>query len=85
MVLCFSPVGTTLRVRSRKFPAITNCTAIDWFHEWPEEALVSVSKRFLEETEQVPVGYDFFSKKLLTLLGDFTLYLLLQSIITVKF
>ena len=57
MVLCFSPVGTTLRVRSRKFPAITNCTAIDWFHEWPEEALVSVSKRFLEETEQVPVGY----------------------------
>ena len=56
VVLCFSPVGTTLRVRSRKFPAITNCTAIDWFHEWPEEALVSVSRRFLQETEQVPVG-----------------------------
>jgi len=55
VVLCFSPVGTTLRVRSRKFPAVTNCTAIDWFHEWPEEALVSVSRRFLEETEQVPV------------------------------
>lgn len=53
VVLCFSPVGNTLRVRSRKFPAVTNCTAIDWFHEWPEEALVSVSRRFLEETEQV--------------------------------
>lgn len=53
VVLCFSPVGNTLRVRSRKFPALTNCTAIDWFHEWPEEALVSVSRKFLEDTEQV--------------------------------
>ncbi|XP_071797739.1 dynein beta chain, ciliary isoform X1 [Asterias amurensis] len=51
VVLCFSPVGNTLRVRGRKFPAITNCTSIDWFHEWPQEALVSVSKRFLEEVD----------------------------------
>jgi dynein heavy chain len=51
VVLCFSPVGATLRVRSRKFPAVVNCTSIDWFHEWPEEALVSVSARFLEEVE----------------------------------
>ncbi|KAL8567586.1 hypothetical protein ACOMHN_054399 [Nucella lapillus] len=51
VVLCFSPVGSTLRVRSRKFPAVTNCTSIDWFHEWPEEALISVSARFLEENE----------------------------------
>ena len=51
VVLCFSPVGTTLRVRSRKFPAIVNCTNIDWFHKWPEEALVSVSRRFLSENE----------------------------------
>ncbi|XP_071813348.1 dynein beta chain, ciliary-like isoform X2 [Apostichopus japonicus] len=51
VVLCFSPVGNTLRVRGRKFPAVTNCTCIDWFHEWPQEALISVSKRFLEDTE----------------------------------
>ena len=56
VVLCFSPVGTTLRVRSRKFPAIVNCTCIDWFHEWPEEALVSVSRRFLEESELLDVS-----------------------------
>ncbi|UYV64229.1 DNAH9 [Cordylochernes scorpioides] len=41
IVLCFSPVGSTLRIRSRKFPAITNCTSIDWFHPWPHEALIS--------------------------------------------
>ena len=30
VVLCFSPVGSTLRVRARKFPAIVNCTSINW-------------------------------------------------------
>ena len=33
VILCFSPVGKTLRVRGRKFPALINCTCIDWFHE----------------------------------------------------
>ncbi|XP_075982942.1 dynein beta chain, ciliary-like [Anticarsia gemmatalis] len=55
VVLCFSPVGATLRVRARKFPSIVNCTAINWFHQWPQEALRSVSKRFLAEVESLPV------------------------------
>ncbi|XP_039757462.1 dynein beta chain, ciliary-like [Pararge aegeria] len=54
VVLCFSPVGATLRVRARKFPSIVNCTAINWFHEWPQEALRSVSKRFIAEVEALP-------------------------------
>ncbi|XP_030760043.1 dynein beta chain, ciliary-like isoform X2 [Sitophilus oryzae] len=54
VVLCFSPVGSTLRVRARKFPALVNCTSIDWFHDWPREALESVSKRFLAEIEVLP-------------------------------
>ena len=54
VVLCFSPVGSTLRVRGRKFPAVINCTCIDWFHEWPEEALMSVSTKFLEQEESIP-------------------------------
>ncbi|XP_069339362.1 dynein axonemal heavy chain 9 [Eulemur rufifrons] len=53
VTLCFSPVGNKLRVRSRKFPAIVNCTAIDWFHEWPRQALESVSLRFLQDTESI--------------------------------
>lgn len=56
VILCFSPVGSTLRVRARKFPAVVNCTSIDWFQEWPEEALVSVSARFLDETEGIVVS-----------------------------
>ncbi|KAK6491177.1 dynein heavy chain 11 [Huso huso] len=53
VVLCFSPVGSTLRIRARKFPAVVNCTAIDWFHEWPQEALQSVSRRLIEEIEGI--------------------------------
>ncbi|XP_055973719.1 dynein axonemal heavy chain 9 [Sorex fumeus] len=53
VTLCFSPVGNKLRVRSRKFPAIVNCTAIDWFHEWPQQALESVSFRFLQKAENI--------------------------------
>uniref|UniRef100_A0A8D0CKY1 Dynein axonemal heavy chain 17 n=1 Tax=Scleropages formosus TaxID=113540 RepID=A0A8D0CKY1_SCLFO len=63
VALCFSPVGNKLRVRSRKFPALVNCTSIDWFHEWPQEALESVSFRFLQDIEQIqPVLKDSVSK-----------------------
>ena len=51
MSLCFSPVGDAFRTRARKFPALINCTVIDWFHPWPEEALLSVAAKFLEDLE----------------------------------
>lgn len=49
VVLCFSPVGDNLRIYSRKFPALINCTVIDWFFPWPEEALLQVANRFLTD------------------------------------
>ncbi|XP_058258889.1 dynein axonemal heavy chain 11 isoform X1 [Hemibagrus wyckioides] len=51
VVLCFSPVGFTLRTRARKFPALVNCTAIDWFHPWPQHALQSVSTTFISNIQ----------------------------------
>eukprot|EP00898_Chlorokybus_atmophyticus_P006606 jgi/Chlat1/6947/Chrsp52S06617 len=47
VVLCMSPVGNAFRARCRKFPSLINCCTIDWYEEWPEEALLSVSARFL--------------------------------------
>lgn len=47
MVLAFSPVGTKFRERARKFPSLFSSCTIDWFLPWPEEALVSVSHKFL--------------------------------------
>jgi len=47
--LCFSPVGEAFRVRGRQLPGLINSTTIDWFHEWPEDALVGVAKKFLKD------------------------------------
>ena len=51
MSLCFSPVGDDLRTRARKFPALVNCTVIDWFQPWPYDALYKVAKQFLGSTD----------------------------------
>ncbi|CAD2221546.1 hypothetical protein AGDE_15507 [Angomonas deanei] len=51
IVLCFSPLGSTLRERLRKFPSLVNCTTIDWFREWPEDGLRGVAARFLQDVD----------------------------------
>jgi dynein heavy chain len=51
VVLAFSPVGDAFRSRARKFPAIVNCTVIDWFQPWPYDALYSVGKKFMAEVD----------------------------------
>ena len=50
-VLCMSPVGDAFRTRLRKFPALVNCCTIDWFTDWPADALLNVAERFLGEIE----------------------------------
>jgi dynein heavy chain len=49
IILCFSPIGASLRNRIRDFPSIVNCTTIDVFSEWPPDALQAVGKKFLGE------------------------------------
>ena len=49
LIICFSPIGETFRTRVRNFPSLVNCTTIDWFQEWPPDALESVADRFLKE------------------------------------
>ncbi|XP_068620866.1 dynein axonemal heavy chain 7 [Battus philenor] len=51
IVLAMSPAGTALRTRIRKFPSLVNCCTIDWFQEWPPDALLAVAKRFLKDVE----------------------------------
>ena len=51
VVLAFSPVGDDFRNRAKKFPALVNCTVIDWFQPWPYEALLRVGQRFMKDVE----------------------------------
>ncbi|KAL8448487.1 hypothetical protein Emed_003748 [Eimeria media] len=69
VVLCLSPVGEALRTRARKFPALVNCTVIDWFQPWPYEALHSVASKFCEE---LPAGED---ESILNSVVDFLPYM----------
>lgn len=47
LVVCMSPIGDAFRNRLRQYPALINCTTIDWFLEWPREALLEVGNKFL--------------------------------------
>lgn len=33
------------------YPAFVNCTTIDWFSEWPQDALLEVAEKYLESME----------------------------------
>ncbi|KAJ7527535.1 hypothetical protein O6H91_16G059900 [Diphasiastrum complanatum] len=49
VVLCLSPVQGSFHKRLQMFPGLVNCTTIDWFMDWPEDALHEVSTRFLAD------------------------------------
>jgi len=68
IVLGMSPVGDALRLRCRNFPALINCTTIDWFHPWPETALISVASHLMSDME-LPSGMDGVKEGLITMCG----------------
>lgn len=48
-----SPIGEVFRARLRQFPSLVNCCTIDWFSEWPDEALRSVANDFLQNITEI--------------------------------
>ena len=53
-----SPLGEVFRARLRQFPALVNCCTIDWFSEWPADALRSVAMRFLGDLPDLDADDD---------------------------
>ena len=65
--LCMSPVGEAFRNRLRRFPSLVNCCTIDWFKDWPNDALEMVATKFLQDVEmedEVRKGVVFMCKHL---------------------
>ena len=62
IVLTMSPVGESFRNRCRQFPSLINCCTIDWYTQWPEEALLSVS------SQVCPLTYTAFQHCIVDLL-----------------
>ena len=49
VVLAMSPIGDEFRNRTRQYPSLVSCTTMDWFHEWPREALTEVAIKFIDD------------------------------------
>ena len=47
LLLTMSPAGNQLQNYFRKYASLVNCTSIDWFLNWPTEALKAVSDHYL--------------------------------------
>lgn len=54
IILAFSPLGSTFITRLRMFPSLVCCCTIDYYSEWPEEALLSVAEGAI--TEEMDLG-----------------------------
>ena len=81
IVLCMSPVGDPFRNRIRQYPAFVNCTTIDWFNEWPRDALLEVAERYLEKIDLIPGGADEAAKELIKKNCASTFVMMHQSVV----
>lgn len=57
MIIAMSPLGEVFRTRLRMFPSLVNCCTIDWFTNWPAEALINVGRGYVTDNE-IELGDD---------------------------
>jgi dynein heavy chain, axonemal len=51
VVMCMSPLSSKFTERCHRFPGIIGGCTIDWHMPWPNEALISVSRRYLSNLQ----------------------------------
>lgn len=49
VMLCLSPIGSSFRNRLRLYPSFVNCCTIDWFVDWPEDALEMIGIKWMKD------------------------------------
>ena len=68
-----SPIGEIFRARLRMFPSLITCCTIDWFSEWPDEALQSVAFSFLGEITDIDTSDEQLLKGNIIILTGFVI------------
>ncbi|XP_068085242.1 dynein axonemal heavy chain 2 [Anabrus simplex] len=56
IIVCMSPVGDAFRNRLRQYPSLISSTTIDWFTDWPYEALLEVADKYLQDVSFLKRG-----------------------------
>ena len=51
MVISLSPASEAFRAKLRDYPALLNCVTIDWYSDWPSDALRAVANHLLSNTK----------------------------------
>ena len=69
-IIMLTALLIVFRNRIRMYPALVNCTTIDWFSEWPLDALLEVADKYLSEMslgseEEVSIHRRSFSQLLI--------------------
>ena len=61
IVVVQSPSGEEFRLRMRSYPNLINCATLNWFHAWPNDALIETAKKYIDK-----IGTDAKMKNHLT-------------------
>jgi dynein heavy chain, axonemal len=56
IALAFSPIGDSFKSRIRVYPSIINCCTIDWFSNWPNDALERVAEHYIRSMDIITNG-----------------------------
>ncbi|XP_078399007.1 dynein axonemal heavy chain 6-like, partial [Cetorhinus maximus] len=51
IALALSPAGAMFRLRCRMNPSLVSCSTMDWYDEWPKEALLRVANTYLTQVD----------------------------------
>jgi len=51
LVICLSPIGKEFTERLQMYPGLVSCCTIDWFSDWPADALYEVAQKQLENED----------------------------------
>ncbi|KAF6216208.1 hypothetical protein GE061_000548 [Apolygus lucorum] len=51
LVICMCPVGNSFRQILQMYPSFLSCCLVDWYEEWPRDAMSVVAESFMKDVD----------------------------------